>query len=60
MTPTSITSAVAAEHIGDLREHACSSRMAALAHCCRPSTWARAARGVVARLWPTAQLCDCG
>jgi hypothetical protein len=39
------TTAVLAEtHGADLRRQAGNARLAALARCCRPSTWARTAR----------------
>ena len=38
------TEALAADHVADLCRQACTSRLAALARCCRPSTWARALR----------------
>ncbi len=44
MTSLDLTQAVSAEHIRDLRRAAGRSRLSALARCCRPSTWARAAR----------------
>ena len=42
MSPT-LTAAVGAEHQRDLRRAASRGRLAALARCCRPSTWLAAA-----------------
>jgi hypothetical protein len=33
-----------ADHAGDLHRRAAAARLAAVANCCRPGTWARAAR----------------
>ena len=70
MTPVDLTSAVAAEHTRDLTRTADRSRLAALASCCRPSTWRRGADqtvGVVRRIAaavrptrPTAAASCCG
>jgi hypothetical protein len=35
-----------ADHAGDLHRRAAAARLAAVANCCRPGTWARAARRV--------------
>ncbi len=50
MTPMDLSAALAAEHSRDLAREAQASRLAALARCCRPATWRRAA----ARLGDTA------
>ena len=34
-----------ADHAGDLHRRAAAARLAAVANCCRPSTWSRTARG---------------
>jgi hypothetical protein len=44
MIPSDLTTAVAAEQIRDQIRRASQSRLAAIARCCRPSAWARAAR----------------
>jgi hypothetical protein len=44
MTTPFATETLAAEHTAQLRTEAAAARLAALARCCRPSTWARTAR----------------
>lgn len=46
MTSPYLVDMVAGGHDADLREQARRSRLAALATCCRPGTWARALRRV--------------
>ena len=43
MTPTTLSEAVAAEHVRDLERAAHASRLAALARCCHPSVLRRSA-----------------
>ena len=44
MTTTYVSEQLATDHAAALRRDAATSRLAALARCCRPSSWARAAR----------------
>ena len=48
MTPTTLSEAVAAEHVRDLQRTAHASRLAALARCCHPSRVRGAASRTVA------------
>jgi RecB family endonuclease NucS len=48
MAPIDVTSALAAEHTRDLTRTAERSRLAALAACCRPAAWGRAASHLAA------------
>jgi hypothetical protein len=41
-----VTQLVAADRIAERQRHAHAARLAALARCCQPSTWGRAARRV--------------
>ncbi len=44
MTSPYLAGLLAGDHEADLRRQAGRSRLAALARCCRPSTWGRALR----------------
>jgi hypothetical protein len=50
MNHPSLTAAVAAERTRDLRGAATHSRLAALAQCCKPSSWRAALRNLAARI----------
>jgi hypothetical protein len=41
-----ITGLIVADRIADRQRHAAAARLAAIARCCRPSTWARTARRI--------------
>jgi hypothetical protein len=44
MTTPYMTEVSAADRSRELRRQACTARLVALARCCRPSAWGRAAR----------------
>jgi hypothetical protein len=50
MNSLNLTAELAAEHARDLRRAAGPARLAALARCCRPSSWRRAHTQLTARL----------
>jgi hypothetical protein len=53
MITAQVAQLIAADRAVELQRHAATARLAALARCCRPSTWARTARratGAMARL----------
>jgi hypothetical protein len=50
MNHPSLTAAVAAERTRDLRGAATHSRLAALAQCCKPSSWSAALRNLAGRI----------
>jgi hypothetical protein len=64
MTTIDISSALASEHIDDLRRAGDRGRLAALARCCRPATWKQAVAGAAAwlrrgQLGPVDGFCPC-
>jgi hypothetical protein len=52
MIYSTITAALAAEHVRDLQRQAHDARLARLARCCKPSTWRPVLNRIVHRLTP--------
>lgn len=48
MLSTITAQLIAEERSAELQRHAATARLAAIARCCQPSTWARAARRTAA------------